>query len=145
MERVEHGAKSGTIAAMAISAFLSVLILIFGRFIMGIFTSTEELITLSYNMMRILIIGYIAMEVTQCLSGIMRGAGDTTTPMWISMFSSILMRVPMAYIFVYLTKSPDLPQGNCYMMQMSMLVTWTIGAFITYMTYKRGKWKTKAI
>ncbi len=145
MERVEHGAKSGTIAAMAISAFLSVLILIFGRFIMGIFTSTEELITLSYNMMRILIIGYIAMEVTQCLSGIMRGAGDTTTHMWISMFSSILMRVPMAYIFVYLTKSPDLPQGNCYMMQMSMLVTWTIGAFITYMTYKRGKWKTKAI
>ncbi len=145
MERVEHGAKSGTIAAMAISAFLSVLILIFGRFNMGNITSTQELITLSYNMMKILIIGYIAMEVTQCLSGIMRGAGDTTTPMWISMFSSILMRVPMAYIFVYLSKSPDLPQGNCYMMQMSMLVTWTIGAFITYMTYKRGKWKTKAI
>ena len=88
---------------------------------MGIFTSTQDLINLSYNMMCILIIGYIAMEVTQCLSGIMRGAGDTVAPMWISMFSSIIMRVPMAYIFVNMTKTPELPQGNCYMMQFSML------------------------
>ncbi|WP_026509031.1 MATE family efflux transporter [Butyrivibrio sp. LC3010] len=145
LDRVSRGAKNGTLAAMAISAVLSVLILIFGKFIMGIFTSTQELINLSYNMMCILIIGYIAMEVTQCLSGIMRGAGDTMTPMWISMFSSIIMRVPMAYIFVNLTKTPELPQGNCYMMQVSMLITWTIGAFITFVMYRIGKWKTKAI
>ncbi len=145
LDRVEHGAKNGTLVAMAISAVLSALILIFGRFIMGIFTSTQELITLSYNMMRILIIGYIAMEVTQCLSGIMRGAGDTVTPMWISMFSSIIMRVPMAYIFVAMTKTPELPQGNCYMMQISMLITWTLGAFITFVFYKIGRWKTKSI
>lgn len=145
LQRVSQGAKSGTLAAMGISAILSVMILIFGKFIMGIFTSTEELITLSYNMMCILIIGYIAMEVTQCLSGIMRGAGDTMTPMWISMFSSIIMRVPMAYIFVNLTKTPALPQGNCYMMQVSMLITWTLGAFITFVMYKVGKWKTKSL
>lgn len=145
LQRVSQGAKSGTLAAMGISAVLSVMILIFGKFIMGIFTSTEELITLSYNMMCILIIGYIAMEVTQCLSGIMRGAGDTMTPMWISMFSSIIMRVPMAYIFVNLTKTPALPQGNCYMMQVSMLITWTLGAFITFVMYKVGKWKTKSL
>jgi putative MATE family efflux protein len=145
LDRVEHGAKNGTLVAMGISAVLSVLILIFGRFIMGIFTSTQDLITLSYNMMRILIIGYIAMEVTQCLSGIMRGAGDTVTPMWISVFSSIIMRVPMAYIFVAMTKTPELPQGNCYMMQISMLITWTLGAFITFVFYKIGRWKTKSI
>ncbi|WP_029323757.1 MATE family efflux transporter [Butyrivibrio sp. AE3004] len=145
LERVAKGAKSGTLAAMTISAVLSVMILIFGKFIMGIFTSTKDLIDLSYNMMSILIIGYIAMEVTQCLSGIMRGAGDTMTPMWISMFSSIIMRVPMAYIFVNITKTPELPQGNCYMMQMSMLITWTIGAFITFIMYRLGRWKTKAL
>ena len=145
VHRVEQGAKNGTLVAMAISAVLSGLILIFGKQIMGIFTSTTDLITLSYNMMCILVIGYIAMEVTQCLSGIMRGAGDTVTPMWISMISSILLRVPMAYILVYLTKSPELPQGNCYMMQVSMLITWTIGAFIPFVMYKVGKWKTKGI
>ena len=145
MDRVEKGAKQGTLVAMGISAVLAVLIVFFGRFIMGIFTSTTELINLSYNMMSILIIGYIVMEVTQCLSGIMRGAGDTMTPMWISMVTSIALRIPMAYLFVNLTKTPELPKGNCYMMQVSMLITWTIGAFITFVMYKIGRWKHKAI
>ncbi len=145
MDRVLKGAKEGTLVAMGISAVLSVMILIFGKFIMGIFTSTQDLINLSYNMMCILIVGYIAMEVTQCLSGIMRGAGDTVTPMWISMVTSIILRVPMAYILVNMTKTPELPQGDCYMMQVSMLITWTIGAFITFMMYKVGRWKNKAI
>ena len=47
---------------------------------MGIFTETEELVDLSMRMMRILAVGYIAMGATQCLSGVMRGAGDTMTP-----------------------------------------------------------------
>ncbi len=145
MDRVIKGARNGTLVAMGISAVLSVMILIFGKPIMGIFTSTQDLITLSYNMMCILIIGYIAMEVTQCLSGIMRGAGDTLTPMWISMITSIVLRVPMAYILVNLTKTPQLPQGNCYMMQISMLITWTIGAFITFLMFKVGRWKNKSI
>ncbi len=145
MGRVLKGAKNGTLVAMGISAVLSVMILIFGKFIMGIFTSTQDLIDLSYNMMCILIVGYIAMEVTQCLSGIMRGAGDTVTPMWISMVTSIILRVPMAYILVNLSKTPELPQGDCYMMQVSMLITWTIGAFITFIMYKIGRWKNKAI
>ncbi len=145
MDRVEKGAKQGTLVAMGISAVLAVLIVLFGRYIMGIFTSTTELINLSYNMMSILIIGYIVMEVTQCLSGIMRGAGDTMTPMWISMVTSIALRIPMAYLFVNMTKTPELPQGNCYMMQVSMLITWTIGAFITFVMYKIGRWKHKAI
>lgn len=32
---------------------------------------------------------YIAMAVTQSLSGVMRGAGDTMTPMWISLVTTV--------------------------------------------------------
>lgn len=145
IDRVQEGAKKGTLAAMGISTVLTVLILIFGRYLMGIFTTTEALITLSNNMMRILAVGYIAMEVTQCLSGIMRGAGDTVTPMWISILVSVLLRVPLAYFMVGMTKTPELPQGNCYMMQLSMLITWVTGAFITFVMYKVGKWKGKSV
>lgn len=80
-ERVEQGAKQGTWIAMGVSAFITVLILIFGKYLMGIFTETEELVDMSMRMMRILAVGYIAMAVTQSLSGVMRGAGDTMTPM----------------------------------------------------------------
>ena len=144
MDRVVQGARNGTLAAMGISAVITALILLFGRGLMGVFTTTQELIDLSFRMMKILAPGYIAMEVTQCLSGIMRGAGDTVTPMWISIFNTILVRVPLAYGLVALSKTPELPQGNCAMMYVSLLITWIIGAALTYILYRTGRWKRKA-
>ena len=145
MDRVLEGAKKGTLVAMGISAVLTAIILIFGRHLMAIFTDTQELITLSNNMMRIIAVGYVLMEVTQCLSGIMRGAGDTMTPMWISIISSVLLRVPLAYGLVALSKTPELPQGNCAMMYVSMLISWSCGALMTFIMYKKGNWKRRAI
>ena len=144
-ERVLSGARSGTLTAMGISAVVTLLILLVGRSIMGIFTTTEDLINLSYRMMSILAPGYIVVEITQCLSGIMRGAGDTVTPMWISIISSVIIRVPLAYGMVWLSRTPENPQGNCYMMQVSLVITWAIGAIITLVFYRVGKWKSKAV
>ena len=144
MDRVEKGARNGTLAAMGISAVITALILLFGRGLMGVFTTTPELIDLSFRMMKILAPGYIAMEVTQCLSGIMRGAGDTLTPMWISLVNTIVIRVPLAYGLVALTRTPELPQGDCSMMFVSLLVSWIIGAVLTFVLYRTGKWKQKA-
>ena len=81
LDRVHQGAKQGTWIAVGISAFLTALILLFGRQLMGVFTETAVLVDLSMRMMQILAFGYIAMSITQCLSGVMRGAGDTMTPM----------------------------------------------------------------
>ncbi len=145
MDRVIKGARQGTIFAMAVSAVLSAIIVLFGRYLMGIFTETEELIEMSYQIMLILAVGYIIIEITQCLGGVMRGAGDTVTPMWISIISSVLFRVPAAYIMVELSKTSELPQGDFFMMSRSMLLTWIFGATLTFIAYKRGKWKNKAI
>ena len=145
MDRVQKGAREGTLFAMGISAVLTVLILLFGRHLMAIFTGTQSLIDLSFRMMRILAVGYIAMEVTQCLSGIMRGAGDTVTPMWISIVNSVALRIPLAYGLVALTKTPELPQGNCAMMFVSLVCTWCVGATLTFIMYRMGNWKKKAI
>ena len=144
MDRVEKGARNGTLTAMGISAVITALILLFGKGLMGVFTTTPELIDMSFRMMKILAPGYIAMEVTQCLSGIMRGAGDTVTPMWISVVNTILIRVPLAYGLVALSKTPELPQGNCAMMFVSLLITWIIGALLTFILYRTGRWKKKA-
>lgn len=144
MDRVLQGARQGTLTAMGVSAVITALILLFGRSLMAVFTETPELIDLSYRMMQILAAGYIAMEVTQCLSGIMRGAGDTVTPMWIAIINTVIVRVPLAYGLVALSKTPELPQGNCAMMYVSLLITWIIGATITFVLYRTGKWKRKA-
>lgn len=144
-DRVIKGAKQGTLMAVGCSVVLTLAILLFGKPLMSIFTDTEELVEMSYRLMFILAFGYIAMAVTQSLSGIMRGAGDTMTPMWISLVTSVVVRVPLAYIISYLTVSEELPHGIPQCIQISLLVAWVAGALLTTVFYARGKWKTKAI
>ena len=138
-ERVEQGSKQGTWIAMGVSAVITAMILIFGKYLMGIFTETAELVDMSMRMMKILAVGYIAMAVTQSLSGVMRGAGDTVTPMWISLITTVAIRVPVAYGLAYLTRSELYPNGRCESVFISLLFSWTLGAVITFIFYRFGK------
>lgn len=145
IDRVTKGAKQGTLMAVGVSTVITATILLFGKYLMGIFTDTAELVEMSRYLMGILAVGYIAMAVTQSLSGVMRGAGDTMTPMWISLFTTVLVRVPIAYGISYLTRTPELPFGRYECIQISLLSSWCMGAILTLIFYGRGKWKKKAI
>lgn len=144
-KRVTTGAKQGTLMAVGCSAVITGIILLFGKGLMSIFTETKDLINLSYYIMTILAVGYIAVAVTQSLSGIMRGAGDTMTPMWISLITTVAIRVPLAYGISYLTRTAELPFGRFECIAVSLLVSWVLGAVLTAIFYRVGKWKTKAI
>ena len=97
------------------------------------------------HMLRILALGYVAMAVTQSLSGVMRGAGDTMTPMWISIITTVIIRMPLAYGIAYFTRSEALPNGTPDSLYISLLISWIMGALITTVFYRRGKWKEKAV
>ena len=144
-DRLEQGSKQGTLLAVGTATAITGIILLFGKFLMGIFTDTTELVDLSYEMMYLVAVGYIAVAVTQSLSGVMRGAGDTTTPMWISMITTIAIRIPVAYGIAYLTRTPENPNGSYYCLYISLLVSWVLGAVITSIFYLKGNWKKKAL
>ena len=145
-DRVTKGAKQGLAMAVGCSAAITALIVLFGKHLMGLFTETADLVELSYRLMMILAVGYIAMAVTQSLSGIMRGAGDTMTPMWISLMTTVIIRVPVAYGIAYLTSPTGNPaDGMKECIQISLLCSWCIGAVLTAIFYKVGKWKNKRI
>ena len=143
MDRVDKGIVDGTKIAVSVSAVITVILLLFGKYLMRIFTDTTELVDLSMRMMCILAVGYVAMAVTQSLSGVMRGAGDTMTPMWISLITTILLRVPLAYAIAYFTRSPEYPAGRPEAIFVSLLIAWVSGAIITTIFFKRGKWREK--
>ncbi|MBR6524752.1 MAG: MATE family efflux transporter [Clostridia bacterium] len=144
MDRVHQGTKEGTVLAFIVSTTLTVCILFFGKYLMMLFTDTQELIEMGVHMLRILAVGYIAMSITQSLSGVMRGAGDTMTPMWVSLMTTVAIRVPVAYIWAFLTRSEQLPQGNPDAIFGSLLISWTLGAIFTILFYRRGKWRQRA-
>lgn len=67
------------------------------------------------------------------------------TPMWISLITTVVVRVPLAYGLVNLTKTPALPQGRYECLWISMLCSWVLGALITFLFYRLGSWKKKAL
>ena len=144
LDRVHQGTKQGLIMAAGLSAAITVILLFLNKFLFGFFTDTAELIHLAGRMMRIMAVGYVGVSVTQVLGGVMLGAGDTMTPMWISMVTTILLRIPVAYGMAYLTASEAWPNGHPFSLSTSLLVAWTMGAVITFIAYRKGKWRKTA-
>ena len=142
-DRVHQGVRQGSIMALLVSACITVILLLSGHILFGFFTDTEALIDLAVRMMRILAVGYICISVTQVLGGVMRGAGDTVTPMWISIVSTIILRVPTAYILAHFTKNAAYPNGQPFALFTSLLVSWSMGMLITLVVFRIGKWKKK--
>ena len=144
-DRVHQGVKQGSAIGLLFSATITAILLLFGRYLFDIFTDTPALIELANRMIRIMAVGYICISVTQVLGGVMRGAGDTTTPMWVSMISTIAIRVPVAYGLAYLTRTPDFPHGQPIALFGSLMISWTLGMVISIIVFSVGKWKKKMI
>lgn len=144
LDRVDQGNRQGSVMAVGTSAAITLVLLIFGRHLFELFTDTPELIDLAVRMIRVLAVGYICIAVTQVLGGVMRGSGDTVTPMWITMISTIALRIPVAYGIAWFTRSAAYPNGRPEAIYISLLVSWSMGALISYVVFRRGKWRRVA-
>ena len=138
-DRVQKGVRQGTMIAQAFAVVIVIVLLFANKYLFGIFTTTEALIDLAGRMMRIMAVGYIAMGITQCLGGTMRGCGNTVTPMWISIFTTVLLRVPVAYALAYFTRSAEFPNGHPFALSISLLVSWVMGMIISVIAFRWGK------
>ena len=142
-DRVKQGAKDTLLLAVGTATVLVVGILLFGKNLMQVFTSTPEIVEMGVGMMRLLAVGYIAFAVTQVLQGVMRGAGETVIPMWISVIVTVVIRMPLAYLWAHLTKSPEFPNGDPTCLYGSLLTAWVLGCLISTAFYLKGTWKRK--
>ena len=142
-DRVGLGVRHGGIMASLTSAAITLILMFCSPVLFGFFTDTPELIDLATRMIRVMAVGYICMSLTQVLGGIMRGCGETVTPMWVSIIQTIVLRVPIAYLIAYLTRSPEFPHGNPIALFGSLMISWTIGMIISIVVFKTGKWRNK--
>ncbi len=145
LDRAQQGAKQGTLMAVGVAVVMTSAVLFFGRSIMSLFTNTQHIIDMGMNLLKILAIGFIGMAVIQSLSGVMRGAGDAMTPMWISILVSVVLRVPLSYWLVDLSRSPALPLGRPESLYYAMLATWLVGALVNILAFRFGRWRRCAL
>ena len=157
-ERINQGTKQAVFMSIVVSLILIGGILIFGRFVAGAFAdpldpNTPYIIDLSQRMLIILAPGYLALSVAMVLWGSIRGAGDAMSPLWASIINTVVIRVPTAFLFVWLLAAPDwanpeilnVEAGNPDALMFSLLAAWTTNMVLAIIVYRIGKWRTKGI
>jgi Na+-driven multidrug efflux pump len=137
-ERISKGTKQACLMTLITTVILVGCILIFGRFIAGAFTNTQEVIDQSQRMLLILAPGYLALSIAMVLWGSIRGAGDAISPLWGSLINTVVVRVPSAYLFVHFLGTP-------YALMYSLLTAWTTNMILSIIIYRIGKWRNKGI
>lgn len=145
MDRVKQGAKVIVIMCFIAALIIVAFIVIFGKSMIAMFTETQSVVDMGARMLYIMTLAYIANSFMQSYGGIMRGAGDTMAIMWISISTNVVLRIPLAYLWAHLTKSEVYPAGNPDSLYYSMMIAWVVGAILTYLYYRTGKWRAKVL
>ena len=142
-KRVQQGVRQGSLIAQIFAVAIVLVILTLNTHLFAFFTDTQALIDLASEMMNIMAVGYIAMSITQVLGGVMRGCGDTVTPMWISIITTVILRIPVAYVLASMTSSTQWPNGHPFSLSISLLVSWVMGMLLSAVAFRFGKTRKK--
>ncbi|MFA8299719.1 MAG: MATE family efflux transporter [Hyphomicrobiales bacterium] len=136
-ERVRRGLIATIKITSLISIAVSVVAWLFGKELMQLFTNDAEVIELGRNYLVIVCSFYIVFSIMFAYTGVLRGAGETTIPMIITLFAMWFVRVPASYLFA--------GQIGIEGVWWAMPTGWIIGLVFNYMWYKSNRWKKKKV
>jgi putative MATE family efflux protein len=127
-------------AAMRFSAVvmgaLAVVFALCGPALATLFGSTPEVLQLAGSAVRIGALEQLPIAVLMVLSGGLRGAGDTKTPVYATLLGSLLVRVPVVYLFAVVFG------WGLDGVWFATAVDWTARAVLIYYLFRRGAWRT---
>ena len=135
-----HTARVARLATFVIAMF----ILIFARPLIGLYTDFPEVIEYAMPVFIFIALIQYIQSVQMCRAGSLRGAGDTMFPFYSSMLGIWLMRVPLAYLFIWLL-GPNGPWGLNYGLVgawLSFFFDQSVRNMIVKWRFEKGKWKT---
>lgn len=138
-DRVKAGLRATLIMTGIVSLMISLITVLFGNTLMHIFTNDAVVISIGGDYLRIIGSFYILFSIMFTINGLLRGAGDTLVPMFISLFSLWLIRIPVAW---YLSQKNALGVDGIWW---SIPAGWLAGVVLYYIYYRMGYWKKKAV
>ncbi|MFP4447445.1 MAG: MATE family efflux transporter, partial [Bacteroidales bacterium] len=129
--------KTGYIATLKMSSVISVIVttvvLLFGAFIMGLFTQDEVVIEVGVQYLKIVGSFYLIFSMMFVTNGVLRGAGATVVPMITTIFSLWGVRIPGAYFL-----SERFGEVGIWW---SIPIGWVLGLLLAYAYYLTGRWR----
>jgi Na+-driven multidrug efflux pump len=136
-ERIGRGLNATLLMTSVISVLVSLLALLFAEPLMYLFTNDAEVVEIGKHYLYIVAGFYIVFSVMFVLSGVLRGAGDTIIPMFITILALWIVRIPTSYFL-------SLKIGY-YGIWWGIPIAWTVGVIASFAYYKTGRWKKRAV
>lgn len=133
VERVKSGMKTSISIGAGYAVVAGAAMLVFGPYIIRIFTGEQEVIETGIYMMKYLYPTYWVLAIMHILIGAIRGVGRTFEGMVVSIFSLCVCRV--IWIKVSLSFAHQLN-----LLILGYPITWVIGAIMMLIYIKKGRW-----
>lgn len=135
--RVKLGLVATLYMSTTVAVVTSILVMLFREPLMALFTNDSEVIAIGARYL--LIVGgfYIMFSGMFVIGGVMRGAGDTIVPMFITLFSLWIIRIPIAWFL-----SGRIGIDGIWW---AIPIAWFFGMVFSYIYYRMGKWKNKSV
>ena len=144
--RLKKGARTAALMGSSIVLAVGILLIVFGRQLMGIFSSDPQVIEFGYRKMVVMASFNWIFAMSQIISGVIRGVGKSIVPMVIAIFAMVGVRTFWNYVV------PDLlaqvPQWVGFARSIDLVfwsypVSWLIATAMTFAYYLRGSWMPK--
>ncbi|GAF03060.1 MATE family efflux transporter [Saccharicrinis fermentans] len=137
IDRIKKGLRATLFMSWSISFVVMLMTYLFSKPLMGLFSNNPEVVGYGSSYLLIVSSFYLIFSTMFVLHGVLRGAGATLIPMFITLMSLWIIRIPLAIFFSRAFGVEGIwwaiPAG------------WTFGMIGSLMYYLSGKWKRKGV
>jgi len=136
-ERVFAGLMATLKMSSVVSLAVTVVVIIFRQQLMGLFTADPEVIRIGAEYLLIVCSFYVVFSAMFVIGGVLRGAGATVVPMFITLFALWFIRIPASWWL-----SRELGAAGIWW---AIPLGWAIGAGFSWIYYLKGNWRKNVV
>jgi len=137
IDRIKNGVWATQKMAWTISITVMILVIFWGDELMSLFNNDPEVIQHGKEYLIIVCSFFVVFSSMFVLHGMLRGAGATLIPMFITLISLWIIRIPLAVFF-----SSKIGETGIWW---SIPSGWIVGLAGTWIYYKTGLWKKRTL
>lgn len=134
VEGAKYYTRAITKITVSICCVTAVLIALFAKNLLGLYTDDAAVIEIATKIMYICSLILVVTAFQNCYSGALKGAGDTKFPLYSAIFCTLFVRVVLTYIIV------NILHLSIVFVWLATLTDLILRAIIIYIRYRSGRW-----
>jgi putative MATE family efflux protein len=137
--RISSGLNATLVMSAILTIVISAVVMIFAHPVMKLFSTdiNPDIISIGARYLLTVCPFCVVFSTMFIYTGVMRGAGDTLVPMFITLLSLWLVRIPVASFLSGFMGTDGI--------WWSIPIAWGVGGVFAYLYYRSGRWKNKGV